>query len=174
MHEGVNFFSDCRQLVEQPQLLHAGHEWVSCAQLQEPHDYSSGGVLGVRLILFHSAATDGCWVIHVIRTSKLLGLILNRLIYNSIVWLFGQEATWALRKLRKDKLYSWSLNQFWKWLRGQWYSRKGAIRGTYIMLVEIIEHKGNFVSLFGSGRATLAGFFERGNECSVPQRTAYF
>jgi hypothetical protein len=42
------------------------------------------------------------------------------------------------------------------------------------MLVEIIEHKGNFVSLFGSGRATLAGFFERGNECSVPQRTAYF
>jgi len=92
-----NFFFDCRQLVEQPQLLHAGHERVCCAQLQEPHDYSSGGVLGVRLILFHCAATDGCWVNHVIRTSKLLGLILNRLIYNPIVWLCGQEATWGLK-----------------------------------------------------------------------------
>jgi hypothetical protein len=60
VNETVIFFSDYRQLVEQPQLLHGGPDRVCCAQLQEPHDYSSGGVLGVRLILFHSAATDGC------------------------------------------------------------------------------------------------------------------
>jgi len=42
------------------------------------------------------------------------------------------------------------------------------------MLVERIEQKGNCVSLFGSGRATWAGFCERGNECLVTQRTAYF
>jgi len=42
------------------------------------------------------------------------------------------------------------------------------------MLVERIEQKGNCISLLGSGRATLAGVCERGNECLVPQRTVYF
>jgi hypothetical protein len=59
MHEVVTF-SGCRQLVEQPQLLHTGNERVHCAQLHEPHDHSSRGILGVRLLLlFRFAATEG-------------------------------------------------------------------------------------------------------------------
>jgi hypothetical protein len=61
VHEVVTF-SGCRQLVEQPQLLHKGNERVHCAQPHEPHQHSSRGILGVRLLLlllFHFAATEG-------------------------------------------------------------------------------------------------------------------